>query len=38
MKNWGLRKNVDDLKLAVSVARVTRLLTGSGYATVVLCR
>ena len=36
MKGWGLRKIVDDLSLAIGVARSVRLLTGAGFAKVVL--
>jgi hypothetical protein len=36
MKDWGMQKIVNDLKLAVAVARATRLLTGQGASQVVL--
>jgi hypothetical protein len=36
MKNWGLQKNVDDLRLAIAVARATRFLTGCGFDRVIL--
>lgn len=37
MANWGLQKQVDDLSLAMAVARFTRLFTGSGFDQLNLC-
>lgn len=37
MKDWGLQKQVDDLKMAMSIARFTRLFTGCGFAPMNLC-
>jgi len=36
MANWGISKQVDDLNLAIGVARFTRLLTGNGLKKVIL--
>ena len=36
MADWGLQKQVDDLSLAMSIARFTRLFTGSGFAPMIL--
>ncbi len=37
MRTWGLKKQMDDLGLAIGVARVVRLLTGCGNSKVALC-
>ncbi|MBN1561119.1 hypothetical protein JW998_12770 [candidate division KSB1 bacterium] len=37
MKNWGLQKQVDDLRMGMSIARFTRLFTGSGFMPLILC-
>ena len=36
MRTWGLKKQMDDLNLAIGVARTTRLLTGCGTKKVTL--
>jgi hypothetical protein len=37
MVDWGLQKQIDDLTIAMSVARFTRLFTGSGFGQLILC-
>lgn len=37
MRTWGLKKQMDDLGLAIGVARAARLFTGCGSNKVVLC-
>jgi len=37
MADWGLQKQVDDLRIAMAVARLTRILTGGGSAKLILC-
>ncbi len=37
MANWGVQKQVDDLTVAMSTARFTRLFTGCGFAPMHLC-
>lgn len=36
MKDWGLQKNIDDLRLAIAVARSARFLTGGGSDKMIL--
>ncbi len=37
MANWGVQKQVNDLTLAMTTARFTRLFTGCGFAPLNLC-
>ena len=36
MKDWGLQRNIDDLRTAIGVARMLRFLTGNGYDKMIL--
>jgi len=36
MENWGIQKQVDDLRIAMAITRFARLLTGSGFDKLIL--
>ncbi|MBN1154429.1 hypothetical protein JXB12_05850 [candidate division KSB1 bacterium] len=36
MKDWGLQRQIDDLNIAIAIARYTRLFSGSGFGKMIL--